>query len=107
LIDFLNHLLSNYSSSDGEKMSGVVWQILKQRIGQVSCRVCVQGQSFPLHLGVSVTGIFNDLAAVAFLPPPHSIFAALRMAAVSPTAKSLKIRSDSANNVAGKQLPPE
>lgn len=64
-------------------------------------------QSFPLHFGVSVTGIFNDLAAVAFLPPPHSTFAALRMAAVSPTAKSLKIRSDSANNVAGKQLPPE
>jgi hypothetical protein len=63
------------------------------------------GQSFPLHFGVSVTGIFNDLAAVAFLPPPHSTFATLRMAAVSPTAKLLKIRSDSANNVAGKQLP--
>jgi hypothetical protein len=66
-----------------------------------------RGQSFPLHFGVSVTGIFNDLAAVASLPPPHSTFAALRMAAVSPTAKSLKIQSDSANNVAGKQLPPE
>jgi len=66
-----------------------------------------RGQSFPLYFGVSVTGIFNDLAAVAFLPPPHSTFAALRLAAVSPTAKSLKIRSDFANNVTGKQLPPE
>ena len=66
-----------------------------------------RGPSFSLHFGVSVTGIVNDLAAVAFLPPPHSTFAALRMAAVSPTAKSLKIQSDSANNVAGKQLPPE
>jgi hypothetical protein len=66
-----------------------------------------RGHSFPLHFGVSVTGIFSGLAAVAFLPPPHSTFAALRMAAVSPTAKSLKIRSDSANNVTGKQLPPE
>ncbi len=66
-----------------------------------------RGQPFPLHLGVSVTGIFNDLTVVAFLPPPHSTFAALRMAAVSPTAKSMKIRSDSANNVTGKQLFPE
>ena len=65
-----------------------------------------RGQSFPLYFGVSVTGIFNDLAAVAFLPPPHSTFAALRLAAVSPTAKSLKIRSNFANNVTGKQLPP-
>jgi hypothetical protein len=67
----------------------------------------LRGQSFPLHFGVSVTGIFNDLAAVVFLPPPHSTFATLRMAAVSPTAKSLKIRGDSANNVAWKQLPLE
>jgi len=69
--------------------------------------MCSGGQSFPLHFGVSIAGIFNELAAVAFLPPPHSTFAALRMAAVSPTAKSLKIRSDSANIVTGKQLPPE
>jgi len=26
-------------------------------------------QSFPLHFGGSVTGIFSDLAVVAFLPP--------------------------------------
>jgi len=44
---------------------------------------------------------------VAFLPPPHSTFASLRLAAVSPTAKSVKIQSDSANNVTGKQRPPE
>ncbi len=69
--------------------------------------MCSVGQSFPLHFGVFIAGIFNDLAAVAFLPPPHSTFAALRMAAVSPTAKSLKIRSDSANIVTGKQPPPE
>jgi hypothetical protein len=62
-------------------------------------------QSFLLHVGVSANGIFNNLAAVAFLPPSHSTFASLRMAAVSLTAKSLKIRTDSANNVAGKQLP--
>ncbi len=37
----------------------------------------------------------------------HSTFASLRMAAVSPTANSLKIRSDSANNVTEKQLLPE
>jgi len=65
------------------------------------------GQSFPLHFDVCITGIFNDLAAVAFLPPPHSLFAALRMAAVSPIAKSLKIQSDSANIVTGKQQSPE
>jgi hypothetical protein len=60
-----------------------------------------------LHFGVCVTGIFNELAAVAFLPPPHSTFASLRMTAVSPTANSLKIRSDFANNVTEKQLPPK
>jgi hypothetical protein len=65
----------------------------------------VHRHSFSLYFGVSVTGIFTDLAAVAFLPPPHSTFASLRMAAVSPTAKSVKIGSDSANNVTGKQLP--
>jgi len=27
------------------------------------------GQSFPLHFGVFIAGIFNELAAVAFLPP--------------------------------------
>jgi len=69
--------------------------------------MCPGGQSFSLHFGVFIAGIFNELAAVAFLPLPHSTFAVLRMAAVSPTAKSLKIRSDSANIVAGKQLPPE
>jgi len=69
--------------------------------------VCIQGQLFLLYFDVSITGIFTDLAAVAFLPPPHSTFAALRMAAVSPTAKLVKIRSDSANDVSEKQLPPE
>ena len=69
--------------------------------------MCSGGQSFPFHYGVFIAGIFNDLAAVAFLPPPHSPFAALRMAAASPTAKSLKIRNDSANIVMGKQPPPE
>ena len=34
--------------------------------------------------GCSVTGIFTDIAAVAILSPPHSTFASLRMAAVSP-----------------------
>jgi hypothetical protein len=31
----------------------------------------------------------------------------LRLVAVSVTAKRLKIKSDSANNVTGEQLPPE
>ncbi len=35
----------------------------------------------------------------------HSTSSALRLAAVSPTTKSIKIQSDSANNVMGKQLP--
>ena len=64
-----------------------------------SMKLSIQEASYSFHSGVSVTGIFNDLAAVAFLPPPHSTFAALRMAAVSPTAKSVKILSDSANIV--------
>jgi len=69
--------------------------------------ICSGGRSFTLHFGVFIAGIFNELAAVAFLPPPHSSFAWVRMDAVSPTAKSLKIRSDSANIVMGKQQPPE
>ena len=34
--------------------------------------VRVQGVRFPVHLGVCVSGHFNNLAAVAFLPPPRS-----------------------------------
>ncbi len=31
-----------------------------------------RGYAYPLHSDVYVTGHFNDLAAVAFLPPPRS-----------------------------------
>ena len=37
-----------------------------------------------------VSGHFNNLAAVAFLPPPRSPAKSDAGAAVSPTAKSLK-----------------
>ena len=51
--------------------------------------VCIQGLASPLHLGVFVSGHFNDLAMVAFLP--FRVFPQKAAgAAVSPTAKSLK-----------------
>ena len=48
------------------------------------------GWAPPFHSGVYVPGHFNDLAAVAFLPPPRSPAKSMRENAVSPTAKSLK-----------------
>ncbi len=41
----------------------------KEKTGYV---VRVQGVRSPLHFDVYVSGYFNDLAAVAFLPPPRS-----------------------------------
>ncbi len=50
-----------------------------------------RGCAPPLHFDVYVSGYFNDLAAVAFLPPPRSPAKKKHAgAAVSPTAKSLK-----------------
>jgi len=61
----------------------------------------------PVHSGVCVSGHFNDLAAVAFLPPPRSPAKKHAGAAVSPTAKSLNLRSHSANIVARENKPHE
>jgi hypothetical protein len=52
--------------------------------------VRVQGCAPPFHSDVYVSGHFNNLVAVAFLPPPRSPAKKPAGAAVSPTAKLLK-----------------
>jgi hypothetical protein len=69
--------------------------------------MCSGNSNFPFTWVSPSLVFFTDLAAVAFLLPPHSTFASLRMAAVSPTAITVEIQSDPANNVTGKQLFPE
>ena len=48
------------------------------------------GCALPFHSGVCVSGHCNNLAEVAFLPPPRSPAKKHAGAAVSPTAKPLK-----------------
>ena len=67
--------------------------------------VTVHGGIFSLHSRVCVTGIFNGLAAVAFLPPPRSPAKKTAGAAVSPTANPLKIRSAYDDDVPRKHAP--
>jgi len=69
-------------------------------------KVCVQGAVIFPSLRCLRHRYFQWLSSGGI--PAPSAFSREKHAgaAVSPTAKSLKIRSDSANTVTGKQLPP-
>jgi len=50
-----------------------------RRIFIITPEWCVfTGFAPPLHSGVYVSGHFNELAAVAFLPPPRSLAKTMR-----------------------------